>query len=38
MGQVTEALAVHTGPSLGGLLNAKLGNAAELIITIMALR
>ena len=38
MGQSTEALAVHTGPRLGGLLNATLGNAAELIITIMALR
>jgi Ca2+:H+ antiporter len=38
MGKATEALAVHTGPRLGGLLNATLGNAAELIITIMALR
>ncbi|HSJ58518.1 MAG TPA: calcium/proton exchanger [Anaerolineae bacterium] len=38
MGEATEALAVHTGPRLGGLLNATLGNAAELIITIMALR
>jgi Ca2+:H+ antiporter len=38
MGQSTEALAVHTGPRLGGLLNATLGNAAELIITIMAIR
>jgi Ca2+:H+ antiporter len=38
MGQATEALAVHTGPRLGGLLNATLGNAAELIITIVAIR
>lgn len=38
MGTATEALAVHTGPRLGGLLNATLGNAAELIITIMAIR
>ena len=38
MGEATEALAVHTGPRLGGLLNATLGNAAELIITIMAIR
>ena len=38
MGQATEALAVHTGPRLGGLLNATLGNAAELIIIIMAVR
>jgi Ca2+:H+ antiporter len=38
MGEATEALAVHTGPRLGGLLNATLGNAAELIITILAIR
>jgi Ca2+:H+ antiporter len=38
MGESTEALAVHTGPRLGGLLNATLGNAAELIITVMAVR
>jgi Ca2+:H+ antiporter len=38
MGEATEALALHTGPRLGGLLNATLGNAAELIITVMAIR
>jgi Ca2+:H+ antiporter len=38
LGEATEALAVHTGPRAGGLLNATLGNAAELIIAIMALR
>jgi Ca2+:H+ antiporter len=38
MGEATEALAAHTGPRLGGLLNATLGNAAELIITIVAIR
>jgi len=38
MGSATEALAVRTGPRLGGLLNATLGNAAELIITVMAIR
>jgi Ca2+:H+ antiporter len=38
MGKATEALAAHTGPRLGGLLNATLGNAAELIITIFAIR
>ena len=38
MGVATEELAVHTGPRLGGLLNATLGNAAELIITLVALR
>lgn len=37
IGTATEELAVHTGPKLGGLLNATLGNAAELIITIFAL-
>lgn len=38
IGEATEELAIHTGPKLGGLLNATLGNAAELIITIFALR
>lgn len=37
MGVATEHLAAHTGPRLGGLLNATLGNAAELIITLVAL-
>lgn len=38
MGKATEHLAARVGPSLGGLLNASFGNAAELIIAIMALR
>ncbi len=38
LGEGTEALASHLGPRLGGLLNATLGNAAELIITILAIR
>ena len=38
MGEATEHLAARTGPTLGGLLNATFGNAAELIIAIMALR
>jgi Ca2+:H+ antiporter len=38
IGEATEALAVVTGPKIGGLLNATLGNAAELIITIVAIR
>ncbi|MCX7706672.1 MAG: calcium/proton exchanger [Anaerolineae bacterium] len=38
LGQATEELAVHTGPRFGGLLNATLGNAAELIITLFAIR
>jgi Ca2+:H+ antiporter len=33
----TEALADRTGPRLGGLLNATLGNAAELIIVLVAI-
>jgi len=37
LGVATEALAEKTGPRLGGLLNASLGNAAELIITIIAI-
>jgi Ca2+:H+ antiporter len=38
IGEATESLASFTGPRLGGLLNATLGNAAELIITIVAIR
>ncbi|MEI2722617.1 MAG: hypothetical protein V9H26_03445 [Verrucomicrobiota bacterium] len=30
-------MAEKTGPQIGGLLNASLGNAAELIITIVAI-
>src|SRR5438094_9382105 len=38
MGEATEALAARTGPAAGGLLNATFGNAAELIVAIVALR
>lgn len=38
LGDATEALALYVGPRLGGLLNATVGNAAELIITIAAIR
>ena len=38
IGAATEVLAYHTSPRIGGLLNATLGNAAELIITIVAIR
>ena len=38
MGAATEALAVRTGPAVGGLLNATFGNAAELIVAVVALR
>ena len=37
LGRATEQLAAHTGEGVGGLLNATFGNAAELIIAIMAL-
>lgn len=37
MGRATEHLAERVGPGLGGLLNATFGNAAELIIALMAL-
>lgn len=38
LGKATEEAAIYTGPRIGALLNATLGNAAELIITIVALR
>jgi len=38
MGEATEHITHHTGPGIGGLLNASFGNAAELIIAFMALR
>jgi len=38
LGQATEQLAVYTGPRIGALIQSTLGNAAELIITIVALR
>jgi Ca2+:H+ antiporter len=37
MGRATEHLAEHLGQGVGGLLNATFGNAAELIIALMAL-
>ena len=38
MGHATEHLASRLGEGIGGLMNATFGNAAELIIAIMALR
>lgn len=38
IGEATEEIAARLGPKIGGLLNATLGNAAELIITVFALR
>lgn len=37
MGEATEVLAKYLGPTLGGLLNATLGNAPEIIISAFAL-
>jgi len=37
MGRATEELAEHLGQGIGGLLNATFGNAAELIIALVAL-
>lgn len=37
MGEATEHLSEKTGPTLGGLLNATFGNAAEIIIGVIAL-
>ncbi len=37
MGRATEHLAARLGEGIGGLLNATFGNAAELIIALMAL-
>lgn len=38
MGEATEQLAHRMGEGIGGLLNASFGNAAELIIALIALR
>lgn len=38
MGRATEHLAAHLGQGIGGLLNATFGNAAELIIALVALQ
>ncbi len=38
MGEATEELTIHTGPRIGGLIQATLGNAAELIIATVALK
>src|SRR3954468_20833481 len=38
LGEATETLSEHCGQTLGGLLNATMGNATELIIAFFALR
>jgi len=37
LGQATESMGMRIGPVAGGLLNATFGNAAELIISVIAL-
>src|SRR6478735_10815452 len=36
IGEATEQAAEHTGPTVGGFLNASFGNAPELIIALLA--
>ncbi|MEX2112125.1 MAG: calcium/proton exchanger [Pirellulales bacterium] len=38
MGRATESLAARLGAGIGGLLNATFGNAAEVVIALVALR
>ncbi len=38
LGEATDALSAKAGDRVGALLNATLGNAAELIITVVAIR
>lgn len=38
MGHATEQVAIHSGPRIGGFLNGTFGNAAELIIVLLAIR
>ncbi len=37
IGEATENVAEHTGPGIGGFLNASFGNAPELIIALFAI-
>ncbi|MFZ5824026.1 MAG: calcium/proton exchanger [Bacillota bacterium] len=38
MGHATEQVAIHAGPRIGGFLNGTFGNAAEMIIVVLAVR
>ena len=38
IGEATEHVAEHTGPGIGGFLNASFGNAPELIIALLAVQ
>jgi Ca2+:H+ antiporter len=35
LGRATDQLAIHSGPRIGGLLNATFGNVTELIISVL---
>lgn len=37
LGEATEALAIHTGETIGGLVNATFGNAVEVVVAVLAL-
>lgn len=38
LGEATEALAFHTGETIGGLVNATFGNAVEVVVAVFALK
>jgi len=38
IGEATEHVAEHTGPGVGGFVNASFGNAPELIIAVLAVQ
>lgn len=38
MGHATEQVAIHSGPRIGGFLNGTFGNAAEMIIVVLAIQ
>src|ERR1700749_454105 len=38
IGEATDHAAEHTGPGVGGFLNASFGNAPELIIALLAVQ
>jgi Ca2+:H+ antiporter len=37
LGEATEALAFHTGETIGGLVNATFGNVVEVVVAVLAL-
>ncbi|CAM9660940.1 unnamed protein product, partial [Phaeothamnion confervicola] len=38
LGDVVEEVAMHTNPTVAGLLNASLGNFPEMVVSVQALR